>query len=73
MFVRYEVLTAVVMKSSIFWDITLCSSLKVNRRFEGKYCLHLPGLLATCFHAGVLLSLFFDLKDGDDMFLRNVG
>jgi hypothetical protein len=28
--VRFEVLTAVVMKSSIFWDITLCSSLKVN-------------------------------------------
>jgi hypothetical protein len=28
--VRFEVLTAVVMKSSIFWDITSCSSFKVN-------------------------------------------
>jgi hypothetical protein len=30
-------------------------------------------LLATCFHAGFLLSLFFDLEDEGDMFLRNVG
>jgi hypothetical protein len=28
---------------------------------------------ATCFHAGFLLSLFFDPEDGGDMFLRNVG
>jgi hypothetical protein len=32
-FVGSEVLTAVVMKSIIFWDITPCSQLKVNRRF----------------------------------------
>jgi hypothetical protein len=37
--VRFEVLTAVVMKSSIFWDITPCSPLNVNRRFGGKYRL----------------------------------
>jgi hypothetical protein len=30
-----EVLTAVVMKSSIFWDITPCSPLKVTGRFGG--------------------------------------
>jgi hypothetical protein len=30
-------------------------------------------LLATCFHSGFLLSLFFDPEDGGDMFLRNVG
>jgi hypothetical protein len=30
-------------------------------------------LLATCFHAGFLLGLFFDPDDGSDMFLRNVG
>jgi hypothetical protein len=29
-------------------------------------------LLATCFHAGILLGLLFDHEDGDDMFLRNV-
>jgi hypothetical protein len=40
---RLEVLTAVVMKSNIFWDITPCSPLKVNRRFGGTYRLHLQG------------------------------
>jgi hypothetical protein len=30
-------------------------------------------VLATCFHAGFLLGLFFDPEDGGDMFLRNVG
>jgi hypothetical protein len=30
-------------------------------------------LLATCFHAGIFLGLFFDPEDGGDMFLRNVG
>jgi hypothetical protein len=30
--------------------------------------------LATCFHAGFLLRLyFFDPEDGGDIFLRNVG
>jgi hypothetical protein len=41
--VGIEVLTAVVMKCSIFWDITLCSQLKVNRRF-GEIChFHVQG------------------------------
>jgi hypothetical protein len=34
-YVAYEVITAVLMKRSIFWDTTLCSPLKVNRRFRG--------------------------------------
>jgi hypothetical protein len=33
----------VVMKSTIFWDITPRSPLIVNRRFGGTYCLHLQG------------------------------
>jgi hypothetical protein len=37
----FEVFTAVVMKSTIFWDITRCSLLNANRRFRGTYCLHL--------------------------------
>jgi hypothetical protein len=53
------------MKSSVFWDVTPCSPLKANRRFEGKYFLQ----LATCFQAGFLLGLFFDPEDGGDMFL----
>jgi hypothetical protein len=39
--VGFEVLTAVVMKSIIFWDIMPCSSLSVNRRFGGICRLHL--------------------------------
>jgi hypothetical protein len=30
-------------------------------------------LLATCFQAGFFLGLFFDPKDGRNMFLQNVG
>jgi hypothetical protein len=41
--IGFEVLTAVVMKSTIFWDITPCSSLSVNRCFGGTYRLHLQG------------------------------
>jgi hypothetical protein len=37
---EFEVLTAVIMKSIIFWDVTPCSLVKVNRRSIGKYCLH---------------------------------
>jgi hypothetical protein len=45
-------------KSSIFWVITLCSSLKVNWQL--------------CLPSDFLLGLFLDPKDGGDMFLRNV-
>jgi hypothetical protein len=67
-FVRFEVLTAVVMKSFIFWDITPCIPLKVIRRFGGTCLPRLLVLLAVCFHAGFLLGLFFDPEDGGDMF-----
>jgi hypothetical protein len=38
-----DVLIAVVMKRSIFWNITPCSLQKVNRHFGGKYRLLLLG------------------------------
>jgi hypothetical protein len=80
----FVVLTAVVMKSSIFWDITLCSPLKVNRHFGGTYRLHLQvqihraryqceyRVLATWFHAGILLRLIWPWR-WRRMFLQNVG
>jgi hypothetical protein len=45
-FVLDKIVTAVVMKSSIFWDITSCSPVKVNRRFGGTYRLHLQGRIS---------------------------
>jgi hypothetical protein len=41
-YVGFEVLTEMIMKSYIFWDIRMCSTLKVNRRFGGT-CLLLHG------------------------------
>jgi hypothetical protein len=37
-----EVFTVVIMKSAIFWDVTLCGSCK-NQRFKGMYRLHHQG------------------------------
>jgi hypothetical protein len=61
--VWFEVLTTVVMKSSIFRDIMPCSPLKNNQCFR-RTC-HL-------LHADFLLGLFFDRDDGDYMFLWNI-
>jgi hypothetical protein len=41
--VGLEVLTAVVMKSSVFLDITPCSPLEVSQCFGGTYRLHIQG------------------------------
>jgi hypothetical protein len=43
LYVRFEVFTAVVMKSIIFWDVTPCSLLSCKRRFGGTYRLHPQG------------------------------
>jgi hypothetical protein len=60
-----EVLTAVVMKSSLFWDITPCSPLKVNRHFRRTRRASAFYLL----HVGFLLSVFFNPEDGGNMLL----
>jgi hypothetical protein len=57
--VEYEVLTAVVLKSSFFWDITSCSPLKVNRHFGGTCHLHLQGQRIS--HAELCLPAAFAL------------
>jgi hypothetical protein len=56
-YIGLEVLTAVVMRSSIVWDMTLCSSVKVIRRFEGTSCAW------YLLHVAFLLSLFFYPED----------
>jgi hypothetical protein len=42
-FVGFEVLTVMVMNSSLFWDITSCSPLKINLTFGGTCRLHHHG------------------------------
>jgi hypothetical protein len=79
--VGFEILTAMVMQSTIFRDIMSCSPLKVNRRYEGTYRPNLHGrrinragyLLVTCFHASVSFALFLDPEDVSNIFLRNFG
>jgi hypothetical protein len=34
------------LKNTIFWDITVCSRLKVNRSFGGTYRIHFHGLIS---------------------------
>jgi hypothetical protein len=41
--VGFEILRAVILKSSIFWDIMPCIPLKINRRFGETCRLHLQG------------------------------
>jgi hypothetical protein len=45
-YVGFEVFTAVTMKNAVFWDVAPRKSC-VNRRFGGKYRLHLQSA-ATC-------------------------
>jgi hypothetical protein len=80
--VGFEVLTAVVVKNIIFWDVTPCSLLRCNRRFGETYRVHLQGRRKLYQHEPAstqmaskmfLLKFFFDPEDGGDVFLRNVG
>jgi hypothetical protein len=81
--------TVFVLKSAIFWDITLCSPLSVKQRFRWTYCLHLQGQknklsekparkqVAACLPPALTLASCsahsFDPEDGGDMFPWNVG
>jgi hypothetical protein len=39
----FQILIAVFINTSIFWDITPCDPLKVNRRFGRTYGIHIQG------------------------------
>jgi hypothetical protein len=41
-YVRFQNLTAVYMKSCVFWNVTLCGSCK-NQCFGGTYCFYHQG------------------------------
>jgi hypothetical protein len=58
------------LKSTIFWSITPCSPLSVNRRFGATYRLHLQGLQKKLSKKP---AYFVDPEDGGYMFLLNVG
>jgi hypothetical protein len=66
----FEVLIAVVLKSSLFWDI-MPQNLESQLAFEGTNCLQV-GSACYLLHAGFLLGLFFDTEDGGNMFLQNL-
>jgi hypothetical protein len=73
--VGFDVLTAVPMKSTLFWLVTLCSSERVGR-FGATFHLHLQAgkqqKQANKLSAGFLLDFLFDSEVGEGMFLRNV-
>jgi hypothetical protein len=54
-YVGSDILTSVIMKSAIFWDISTCSPVKFHWRFGENIFFHLHALLDTCF----LLSTCF--------------
>jgi hypothetical protein len=65
------------VKNYVFWDKMPFNPLKVKRRFEGTFRLHLQvrssALLATCFHTGLLLFLFSYPENGGDCLLTFSG
>jgi hypothetical protein len=77
-----HVRTIFFTKSSILWDITQCSPLKVKRRFGGTKSLPSSGsknkpsrnqlCLPPAFTLVSCSAYFFDPENGGDMFLRKV-
>jgi hypothetical protein len=68
-YLGFEVLTAVVMKGTIFWDVTPFSPLSANRRFGGTYRLHLKGRKIS--RARNQRESTCHPEDGGDMFFQN--
>jgi hypothetical protein len=67
-----EVLTTMVRKSSIFWNITLSSPLKFNWCFGGIYRLHLQGRNISHARTSVKQSPMFSYKFRVRSWLNNI-
>jgi predicted membrane channel-forming protein YqfA (hemolysin III family) len=52
-FVAFEVPTAVIMKSSIFWNVMPHITVKIKRCFRATYHLHLQGQKEAKQEAGI--------------------
>jgi hypothetical protein len=39
--IRFEVLTVVSIKSTVFWNVVPCSLVEVYKLIGGTYCVHL--------------------------------
>jgi hypothetical protein len=64
----------IASESSVFWDITPCIPLKVNRRLRGTCRLHLQCRRISKQRADFLLGLFFDPEDeGKRSFETSIG
>jgi hypothetical protein len=70
--VGFEVLTAVVTNTLIFWDITPYSPVKISRRFGGICHPHLQGRRVSQEGNQLESRWQAEPEDGDDMFLLNV-
>jgi hypothetical protein len=74
--VRFEILTAVTLKSTAFWDVTQCSLVGVYQRYGEMYWFHLQDQRVSQASSRkmpvCLFGLIFDPEDGGNTFLRNV-
>jgi hypothetical protein len=70
--ILHAAVTEFQMEGTVFWYMTPCISMKVNRRFGAIYRLHFL-CLPPAFTLVSCSAFFFDAEDGGDMFLRNVG
>jgi hypothetical protein len=51
-----------VMNNTIFWDITLCSPLKVNKRFRERAAFTLVSCLAYSFNLKMEVTCFSEMS-----------
>lgn len=68
--VGFQVHSGVATKNSVFWDMSLCITVKVNRRFGETY--RLQSSACCLLHAGFSFYLPIEPEIIGDMFFRNI-